>query len=195
MGSGRPQWHACQTGRDGSRSCPSGYASSSTRWSMRSARTATTRTAQRRPRAGLRAAAMAPQTAPARAMARQAVEAAVRQILVEMGEDPDRQGLSDTPTRVRRMYARADRRLLGRSRAAASTAPSSTSTTARWWSSRTSPSTACASTTCCRSSAPPRWPTSPRPRDRPVQDPAHRRDVRAPAPGPGAHDPARSPTS
>ena len=34
----------------------------------------------------------------------QAVEAAVRQILVEMGEDPDRQGLVDTPARVRRMY-------------------------------------------------------------------------------------------
>ena len=34
----------------------------------------------------------------------QAVESAVRQILVEMGEDPDRQGLADTPSRVRRMY-------------------------------------------------------------------------------------------
>ena len=33
-----------------------------------------------------------------------AVESAVRQILVEMGEDPDRQGLVDTPSRVRRMY-------------------------------------------------------------------------------------------
>jgi GTP cyclohydrolase IA len=32
------------------------------------------------------------------------VEAAVRQILVEMGEDPDRQGLERTPSRVRRMY-------------------------------------------------------------------------------------------
>jgi GTP cyclohydrolase I len=32
------------------------------------------------------------------------VESAVRQILVEMGEDPDRQGLVDTPSRVRRMY-------------------------------------------------------------------------------------------
>jgi GTP cyclohydrolase I len=32
------------------------------------------------------------------------VEAAVRQILVEMGEDPDRQGLTGTPSRVRRMY-------------------------------------------------------------------------------------------
>ena len=32
------------------------------------------------------------------------VEAAVRQILVEMGEDPDREGLAATPSRVRRMY-------------------------------------------------------------------------------------------
>jgi GTP cyclohydrolase I len=34
----------------------------------------------------------------------QAVESAVRKILVEMGEDPDRQGLEGTPSRVRRMY-------------------------------------------------------------------------------------------
>jgi GTP cyclohydrolase I len=33
------------------------------------------------------------------------VEAAVREILVEIGEDPDRQGLADTPARVHRMYA------------------------------------------------------------------------------------------
>jgi GTP cyclohydrolase I len=32
------------------------------------------------------------------------VEDAVRQILVEIGEDPDRQGLAATPGRVRRMY-------------------------------------------------------------------------------------------
>jgi len=32
------------------------------------------------------------------------VEAAVRQILVEIGEDPDRQGLRGTPERVHRMY-------------------------------------------------------------------------------------------
>jgi GTP cyclohydrolase IA len=32
------------------------------------------------------------------------VESAVRQILVEIGEDPDRQGLLGTPSRVRRMY-------------------------------------------------------------------------------------------
>jgi GTP cyclohydrolase IA len=34
-----------------------------------------------------------------------AVEHAVRQILVETGEDPGREGLRDTPKRVRRMYA------------------------------------------------------------------------------------------
>jgi GTP cyclohydrolase I len=34
----------------------------------------------------------------------QPVEAAVRQILVEMGEDPDREGLVATPRRVRNMY-------------------------------------------------------------------------------------------
>jgi GTP cyclohydrolase I len=33
------------------------------------------------------------------------VEAAVREILVEIGEDPDRQGLAATPGRVHRMYA------------------------------------------------------------------------------------------
>ena len=35
----------------------------------------------------------------------EAVEAAVRQILVEIGEDPDRAGLAGTPGRVHRMYA------------------------------------------------------------------------------------------
>ena len=34
-----------------------------------------------------------------------AVEEAVREILLEMGEDPDRQGLRGTPDRVHRMYA------------------------------------------------------------------------------------------
>ncbi|HUR17100.1 MAG TPA: GTP cyclohydrolase I, partial [Candidatus Limnocylindrales bacterium] len=32
------------------------------------------------------------------------IEAAVREILTEIGEDPDRQGLERTPDRVRRMY-------------------------------------------------------------------------------------------
>lgn len=34
-----------------------------------------------------------------------AVEAAVREILAQIGEDPDRSGLAGTPERVRRMYA------------------------------------------------------------------------------------------
>ena len=34
-----------------------------------------------------------------------AIAAAVRQILLAVGEDPDRQGLQDTPSRVARMYA------------------------------------------------------------------------------------------
>ncbi len=34
-----------------------------------------------------------------------AIESAVREILVEIGEDPERQGLLDTPSRVHRMYA------------------------------------------------------------------------------------------
>ena len=33
------------------------------------------------------------------------VEEAVREILLEIGEDPDRQGLKNTPDRVHRMYA------------------------------------------------------------------------------------------
>ena len=33
-----------------------------------------------------------------------AVEQAIRQILIAVGEDPDRQGLRDTPNRVARMY-------------------------------------------------------------------------------------------
>ncbi|MBA3586763.1 MAG: GTP cyclohydrolase I, partial [Chloroflexi bacterium] len=32
------------------------------------------------------------------------LEAAVRMLLDEIGEDPDREGLSRTPERVRRMY-------------------------------------------------------------------------------------------
>src|SRR5215468_12610943 len=33
------------------------------------------------------------------------IEAAVREILLAVGEDPDREGLRDTPARVGRMYA------------------------------------------------------------------------------------------
>ena len=51
---------------------------------------------------GLPAASSA---APAASAADLPVEAAVRQILLEIGEDPDRPGLLGTPERVHRMYA------------------------------------------------------------------------------------------
>ena len=35
------------------------------------------------------------------------IRAAVREILLAVGEDPDREGLKDTPDRVARMYAEA----------------------------------------------------------------------------------------
>src|SRR5437867_2067512 len=35
----------------------------------------------------------------------QRIQLAVREILLAVGEDPDREGLRDTPTRVARMYA------------------------------------------------------------------------------------------
>ena len=46
----------------------------------------------------------APPSAPAR-RSNGRIEGAVRQILVEVGEDPDREGLVDTPARMHRMYA------------------------------------------------------------------------------------------
>ena len=46
----------------------------------------------------------APPSAPAR-RSHGRIEGAVRQILVEVGEDPDREGLVDTPARMHRMYA------------------------------------------------------------------------------------------
>jgi GTP cyclohydrolase I len=39
------------------------------------------------------------------ALDRDRIEAAVREILLAVGEDPDREGLRDTPARVARMYA------------------------------------------------------------------------------------------
>ena len=81
------------------------------------------------------------------------IEAAVREILVEIGEDPDREGLADDagprPPHVRR----AHRGLPRGPGSADQPARCSRSATRRWWSSRTSRSTRCASTTCCRSSA------------------------------------------
>lgn len=42
---------------------------------------------------------------PAKIIDTAAIASAVRQILLAVGEDPDRQGLKDTPDRVARMYA------------------------------------------------------------------------------------------
>jgi GTP cyclohydrolase I len=42
---------------------------------------------------------------PPRYVDRQRIEAAVREILLAVGEDPDREGLQETPARVARMYA------------------------------------------------------------------------------------------
>jgi GTP cyclohydrolase I len=61
----------------------------------------TTPVSQRRPTSepnGRRAAPAAPVDHPR-------IEAAVREILLAVGEDPDREGLLDTPARVARMYA------------------------------------------------------------------------------------------
>ena len=44
-------------------------------------------------------------TGPAPAVDLPRIEAAVREILAAIGEDPDRDGLTDTPARVARMYA------------------------------------------------------------------------------------------
>src|SRR5262245_32529086 len=43
--------------------------------------------------------------APATAVDQPRIEAAVREILLAVGEDPDREGLRETPARVARMYA------------------------------------------------------------------------------------------
>lgn len=43
--------------------------------------------------------------APAKAVDHERIRAAVREILLAVGEDPDREGLLDTPDRVARMYA------------------------------------------------------------------------------------------
>ena len=59
------------------------------------------------------------------------VEAAVREILMEVGEDPDRQGLAGTPGRVHRMYTELTAGYTSIP-SGSSTARSSTSRTARW---------------------------------------------------------------
>ncbi|MDP7286896.1 MAG: GTP cyclohydrolase I, partial [Phycisphaerae bacterium] len=48
---------------------------------------------------------MTDNTKPEKKIDTDAIAKAVRQILLAVGEDPDRQGLKDTPDRVARMYA------------------------------------------------------------------------------------------
>jgi len=52
-----------------------------------------------------RRASRAGNGAPASPVDQERIRAAVREILLAVGEDPDREGLSDTPARVARMYA------------------------------------------------------------------------------------------
>jgi GTP cyclohydrolase I len=47
----------------------------------------------------------APNGAGAKPTSQERIEAAVREILLAVGEDPDREGLQETPARVARMYA------------------------------------------------------------------------------------------
>jgi GTP cyclohydrolase I len=49
--------------------------------------------------------AVADHNGPAPTVDHQRIEAAVREILLAVGEDPDREGLQETPARVARMYA------------------------------------------------------------------------------------------
>ena len=87
-------------------------------------------------------------------------EAAVRELLIAIGEDPEREGLRETPARVARAYAELTR---GHAPDAARTCspPPSTSATTRWCWSATSSCGRCASTTWCRSPASPTSATSP----------------------------------
>lgn len=48
---------------------------------------------------------VAPSAAPARPVDHERIERAVREILLAVGEDPEREGLRQTPARVARMYA------------------------------------------------------------------------------------------
>jgi GTP cyclohydrolase IA len=52
-----------------------------------------------------RAAPDSPNGTPARPVDHKRIEAAVRTILLAVGEDPDREGLRETPARVARLYA------------------------------------------------------------------------------------------
>ena len=92
-------------------------------------------------------AAAAPGAGPVRSTSAR-IEAAVREILAAIGEDPDRDGLLDTPARVARMYAEICAGLHEDPAPPPQGAPSRPTTT-RWSWCATSRSTRCASTTWC----------------------------------------------
>ena len=75
----------------------------------------------------------------------------MREILAAVGEDPDREGLRETPARVARMYAELFSGLHDDPRDA-SAEVLHREVRRDGAGAATSPSTACASTTCCRSS-------------------------------------------
>ena len=75
-------------------------------------------------------------------MDKQRIEAAVREILIAIGEDPDREGLVETPSRVARMYEE----IFGDLRTTRlATSSSLTRAARRWWSCEISRSIQCAS--------------------------------------------------
>ena len=86
-------------------------------------------------------------------------ERAVRELLIAVGEDPDRDGLRETPGRVARMYAEVFAGSAAAARRTSSPRPSTSGTTSSS-SCATSRSGASASTTWCRSSARPTSATS-----------------------------------
>ncbi len=76
-------------------------------------------------------------------------EAAVRELLIAVGEDPDREGLKRTPARVARAYAEMFAGLFTDPDDGAARRRSTRITTNSCWS-RTSRCTRSASTICCR---------------------------------------------
>ncbi len=85
------------------------------------------------------------------------IERAVREILLAVGENPDREGLSETPARVARMYCELFAGLHQDPRGICGS--SSRKPATRSCSCATSVSTVCASITCFRSWALPTSPT------------------------------------
>ena len=80
-------------------------------------------------------------------------EAAVRTLIRWAGDDPDREGLIETPGRVARSPIASSSPATTSTRATISSAPSRRwAATTSWWCCATSGWSASASTTCCRSS-------------------------------------------